>query len=564
MNHSLTRSKLGHWEAPLPLRKETMVLPDNRKDALRCLKSKRRTLDKKPLMRKHYFDFMQRLLENDHAEPVSDKETPQSNHQWYLPHFGVYHPQTPEKIRVVFDSAAETDGVSLNKMLLSGPDLTNSLLGILIRFRQHPVAFMADIEQMFHSFLVQKEHRDLLRFLWYKDNDPDGGLIEYRMKVHVFGNTSSPAVATFCLQKTAELGEEFGSDAKEFVHNNFYVDDRLKSVPDSAEAVDLLSRTQAMQWRYAYNLRLHKIVSNDPNVTQAFPKEDRASDLRDLDFSQDTIPMQRTLGVLWDVLNDAFTFRVSPGEKPFTRQGVLSVINSLYDPMGFAAPVIVKGKFLLRSMVTHLDNCQPENWDEPLPQDWKPTWEAWCQTLQALATLRVPHCYTTIPSNAVSRRELHTFCDASNEAIGVVSYLRTIQDNGNFQISFVLGKAKLAPTHATTVPRLELCAAVLGVEMVELIIDELDIKPEVITYYSDSRVVLGYIANETRRFYVYVSNRVERIRRASTPEQWRYVPTQQNPADLATWSVNAQSLNESIWLRGPHFSTSMTTPSTCL
>ena len=218
---------------------------------------------------------------------------------------------------------------------------------------------MADIEQMFHSFLVTKEHRDLLRFLWYKDNDPDGELIEYRMKVHVFGNTSSPAVATFCLRKTAELGEEeFGSDAKEFVHNNFYVDDGLKSVTDSAEAVDLLSRTQAML--AAYNLRLHKIVSNDPNVTQAFPKEDRASDLRDLDFSQDAIPMQRTLGVLWDVSNDAFTFRVSPGEKPFTRRGVLSVINSLYDPLGFAAPVVIKGKFLLPSMVTYHDNCQQE------------------------------------------------------------------------------------------------------------------------------------------------------------------------------------------------------------
>jgi len=137
------------------------------------------------------------------------------------------------------------------------------------------------------------------------------------MKVHVFGNTSSPATATFCLRKTAELGEEeFGSDAKVFVHNNFYVDDELKCVTNSAEAVDLLSCTQGML--AAYNLRLHQIVSNDPNVTQAFPRDDRDSDLRDLDSSQDTIPMQRTLGVLWDVSNDAFTFRVSPGEQPFT------------------------------------------------------------------------------------------------------------------------------------------------------------------------------------------------------------------------------------------------------
>lgn len=111
MSHSLTKSELGHWEAPLLLHEETMVIPDNQKDALHRLKSTRPTIYKKPLMRKPYFHFIQKLLENDHAEPVPDEGTPQSNHRWYLPHFGVYHPQKPDKIRVVFDSAAETNGV---------------------------------------------------------------------------------------------------------------------------------------------------------------------------------------------------------------------------------------------------------------------------------------------------------------------------------------------------------------------------------------------------------------------------------------------------------------------
>ena len=97
------------------------------------------------------------------------------------------------------------------------------------------------------------------------------------MKVHVFSNMSSPAVAIFCLRKTAELGKEFGLDAKEFMHNNFYVDNGLKSVTDSAEAVDLLSHTQAML--AAHNLSLHKIVSNDLNVTQAFTNEGKASNM---------------------------------------------------------------------------------------------------------------------------------------------------------------------------------------------------------------------------------------------------------------------------------------------
>ena len=468
MNSSLARNESGSWEALLPVREKFNKLPNNREDAVKRLRSTRRTLDKKPLMKQHYFDFMQKLLEKGHAEPAPKAELSSSSPRWYLPHFGVYHPQKPDKIRVVFDSAAETKGTSLNKALLSGPDLTNNLLGILLRFRQDTVAFVADIEQMFHSFLVQEQHRDLLRFFWYKNNDPNEELTEYRMKVHVFGNTSSRAVATFCLRKTAEVGEqEFGSDAKDFVYNNFYVDDGLKSVAKPAEAIDLLTCTRAMLARA--NLCLHKIASSHPEVTHAFPREDQASDLRDLDFSLDTVPIQRALGVLWDISADAFTFKVSLEKRPFTRRDVLSVFNSLYDPLGLAAPVIVRGKLLLRSMMANLSNLHPESWDELLPEEQRLAWEAWCKALQALTLLRVPCCYTVASSTGVKKQELHTFCDASNNAIGAVSYLRTVQHNGSIQVSFVFGKAKLAPSHATTIPRLELCAAALGIEITELI-----------------------------------------------------------------------------------------------
>ena len=184
--------------------------------------------------------------------------------------------------------------MSLNKLLLSGPDLTNNLLGVLLRFRQDPVALVGDIEQMFHSFKVKEEFRDFLRFLWYKDNDPNGAITEYRMKVHIFGNTSSPAVANYALRKTAEVGEaKFGSDAKSFVDNNFYVDDGLHSAPDSTTAIDLLRRTQAML--ATANLRLHKIASSHAEVMDAFPPEDHASGLHNLDFNKGPVPMQRSL-----------------------------------------------------------------------------------------------------------------------------------------------------------------------------------------------------------------------------------------------------------------------------
>lgn len=144
-------------------------------------------------MKEQYQYFVEKIFANGHAElapPLREDEE-----CWYLTMFGVYHPQKPNQIRVVFDSSAQYFGVSLNDVLLTGPDLNNSLLGVLLRFWKEKLAIVADIQQMFHCFLVCEEHRNFLRFLWYKDNDCNKEVVEYLMKVHVFGNGPSPAVA---------------------------------------------------------------------------------------------------------------------------------------------------------------------------------------------------------------------------------------------------------------------------------------------------------------------------------------------------------------------------------
>ena len=316
MNAAVKMNESGNWTAPLPLRSQVTQLPDTYNEALKRLKATRKSLDRKPEMKDHYFSFMQKILDNGHAERVPENEVHTSKPKWYLPHFGTYHPQKPSKIRIVFDSAAEVEGVSLNKLLLSGPDLVNSLLGVLMRFRRHRTAFMADIEQMFHAFHVEPDHRDLLRFLWYEGNNPDGDIVEYRMNVHLFGNTSSPAVATFCLRKTArETEAQFGSDAREFIEKDFYVDDGLKSLPGPEESIDLLKRTQSML--ATANLRLHKIASSDPKVTEAFPSSDCATDRRNLDLNENTKHVQRSLGVHWELKSDTLGFKVSEEIKPF-------------------------------------------------------------------------------------------------------------------------------------------------------------------------------------------------------------------------------------------------------
>ena len=144
---------------------------------------------------------------------------------------------------------------------------------------------------------------------------------------------------------------------------------------------------------------------------------------------------------------DAFTFKVSLGRRPFTRRGMLSILNSLCDQLGLA-------------------------------EEQRPFCGAWCKALQSLTFLMVHRCYTIVPSTAVRSREHHTFCNASNDAIGAVSSLRTAQHDGTIQASFVFGKAKLAPSHVITITGLELCAAGLGIEIAGLINQELDIKPD--------------------------------------------------------------------------------------
>lgn len=544
MDKGFVKDESGSWVAPLPFRNPRRPLPNNRQQAHQRLMSLQRAFQKRPSMKEDFLEFMQGILDNNHAELAPPSE---GREVWYLPIFGVYHPHKPGKIRVVFDSSARFEGVSLNEVLLQGPNLNNSLLGVLLRFRKEPVAITADVRQMFYCFLVQEEHRDVLRFLWFKDNNPESEVVDYRMRVHVFGNSPSPAVATYGLRRAAQEGEkDFGRDVCEFIKKDFYVDDALRSFATEAEAVDVLKRAQNLL--AGYNIKLHKITSNKVDVINAFPKEDRARGLETLDLAVDDLPIQRSLGVAWDRTRDTFTFNIPEPQKPFTRRGVLSTINSVFDPLGFLAPVTVEGRLLLRELVS-----QGTDWDSPLPPEKFDKWQRWQDSLQGLNHLNISRTYSTCSLTRAKATELCVFSDASVKAIAAVAYLKVETDEGHTEVSFVLGKAKLAPLAELTIPRLELCAAVLATEIADQIREEIGLMLDRITFFTDSKVVLGYITNESRRFYVYVNNRVQRIRQSSHPGQWRYVATENNPADLGSRSVAASQLQGSSWLTGPRF-----------
>lgn len=232
----------GHYVIPLPFRNSQVTMPNNRVQALKRAAWQRKKMLRDESYRNDYVNFVNEMIAKGYAQRVPDDSLEASPGKvWYLPHHSVYHPRKPQKIRVVFDCSARHEGTSLNDQLMSGPDLTNSLVGVLTRFRQEPVAFMADIEAMFHQVQVPDDQRDFLRFLWWPDGNLELPMQEYRMTVHLFGAASSPSCCNFALKETAkDMAHESGPLAAETIRRNFYVDDCLRSVEDEQTAIELV------------------------------------------------------------------------------------------------------------------------------------------------------------------------------------------------------------------------------------------------------------------------------------------------------------------------------------
>ena len=319
--------------------------------------------------------------------------------------FPVVHPQKL-KVRLVFDSSVVYHGTSLNEELLQGLDQNNYLRGVLMRFREGKIGYMADVEAMFHSFFLNPEHRDFLQFYWYRNKNPEYETVQYRAKVHVFGNRPSPAIATYGLRHAADSSHT-KAITKNFIHHSYYVDDGFGCADTVTEAVSVLEEGRSVLAKF--NIRRHKIVSSSQEFLKAFPDSEKAQELAQVDF--DDAPMQRTLGVVWDNRSDSFLINVHLQNRPFTKRGVLSVINSIFDPPGIASPVTLEGKLILRTVISSVNKPDDPKygWDDPLPTEYLPRWESWKRQLTSLSNLKVPRGFIPKEFGTVIRRELCVF-----------------------------------------------------------------------------------------------------------------------------------------------------------
>ncbi|KAK2551629.1 hypothetical protein P5673_027396 [Acropora cervicornis] len=464
---SSARKVDGHYQLALPWRFQTPCLPNNRSVAARRLQALERRFLADPALFEKYKDAITQYIANGHARKVLTPKDPPPGKLWYLLHHPVFHPQKPNKVRVVFDCAARFRETSLNDQLLQGPDLTNNLTGVLLRFRQEPVALVADVEQMFHQVRVRPEDCDALRFLWWEDSDFTKGVVDHQMLVHLFGASSSPCCASFALKKTANDNKtSFDVLTIDTVNRNFYVDDCLKSVSTVPEAHRLVSQLSNLLAQGGFHLT--KWISNCREVLKSIPPSERAPSIRDLDLKD--LPLDRALGTQRDVERDTLSFKVAKREVPNTRRGMLSLISGLYDPLGFAAPFILPAKMLLQELCR-----QDYGWEEQIPDEKLLRWRTWVGNLSNLEQVNLPCCFKPKGFGDLTDVQLHHFSDASEVGYGAASYLRLKDDAGHIHCSLVFAKSRVAPLKTITIPRMELTAASVSAKLHKFFEEQLDL-----------------------------------------------------------------------------------------
>lgn len=546
MQSKTLRLEDDHYSVPIPFR-ENRHLPNNRDFAEKRLTSLVKRLDKNSLLKQEYIAGMGKLLEKGYAEEVdTDSQQANKGEEWYLPHHPVVSPNKNTKVRIVFDCAAKYQGVSLNDKVLQGPDLTNGLIGILLRFRQYPVAISGDVEAMFLQVKVPPQDRDVLRFLWYPEGDTSANVQTFRMSSHLFGGTWSPSICTYALQQTArDNSQDFKAEIVEAVLHDFYVDDLLKSVETECEAIQMITEIPKLLMKGGF--RLCKWLSNKRRVIETVPDSERAKGLQDLGLQ--ALPTERTLGVLWEVDRDVFTYAAKETHRPMTRRGMLGSVSSVYDPMGLVCPFTVRGRLMVQALTR-----EGASWDEPLSEEHMKNWQDWLEETMDMQQIKVPRCLKPKDFGEIVKVELHHFSDASTVAYGAASYAKLVNNRGDVSCNLLFARSCVAPLKKVTIPRLELAAATMSVRQDQMIQKELSLSVDISFFWTDSTIVLSYIQNEKRRFHTYVANRLAVIHAGSSVEQWRHIKSEENPADDLSRGLRIADLADNRrWFHGPKF-----------
>lgn len=539
-----TRNDIGRYIVRLPFKDNPPTnLGDAKPLAISRLLQMEKRFTHKPEFKEEYHKFIKQYESQGHMMMVPEKERV-TQKVYYLPHHAVLRPTSlSTKLRVVFDgSAAPEKGKSLNDELLIGPPLQQDVRDLITRWRQHKICLVADIRQMYRQILTSNEDVDYQRILWRES--PTQPINEYRLLTVTYGTSCAPFLAIRTLHQLAEDEKNDFPTEAEILKSDFYMDDLLTGASTTEAAVMLQKGVTELLARGGFPL--HKWSSNSKIVLSQIPSGEKDSQSAVNIKVEDTI---KTLGITWNSDSDNFEINCNLNCCPntITKRNVLSTIAKCFDPLGWLTPTIILLKIFMQKLwLAGLD------WDEELPPDLKDEWITYLNHFTHIENIQFPRWFGV--SDDTIKRELHGFSDASCTAYAGVVYLRVLNNDGEVNVYLVLAKSKVAPVKQISLPRLELCGAVLVAKLINHVKTVLNIPDDDVYTWTDSTIVLSWLRKTPNTWTTFVANRTSEILTLTNSNQWHHVSSVNNPADVASRGCYPSDLQKSkLWWNGPQF-----------
>jgi hypothetical protein len=539
----LTRNEHGHYETRLPWKEDQVPLPMNRNLSKARLEGTVKKLERTGKLQE-YDRIMREQIEEGIIEPVPENSTGEKVH--YVPHQAVIREKAQTtKMRIVYDCSAKpnAESPSLNDCLKTGPPLQPLLFDILIRNRFRKFCVSGDIQKAFLQIWVHEKDRDAQRILWY-NNLEERNVTDYRFTRVIFGATSSPYILGATLQKHVSGYESLYPETTKSLLEDTYVDD-IQGGGDSAEQA-VAFKAESDKILSEASFPLHKWHSNVESLDSAERGDDEQT------YAESSVGNKRSnetkiLGVPWNKKKDTFSVSletITDFSGPLTKRKIISAVNSIYDVLGWTAPVTITAKIIFGEI------CLLKlHWDEEVPEEIAKKWKTWVKGLKNAPTVTVPRCVATIGQ---SHFRLHGFADASKLAVCAVIYVVSYRGETPVDRNLLVAKSRVAPKNLS-IPRLELVAAHTLAKLQNNVKHALSSFPIASLHNWVDSVTVLYWLSDHGEWSTFVRNRVKKIKEL-TSATWKYVPTTENPSDLGTRGTSPDKLGES-WFKGPEWLT---------
>ena len=531
----LKRSPEGWYETALPWKGGHPPLPNNKSGSLKRLASLVQRLKRNGKIEDYDAIIQEQLREGI----VEEAQMPAKGREFYIPHKAVIRENAETtKMRIVYDASARANDTapSLNECLDAGPPLQNQLWKVLVRGRFYAVAIAGDIRKAFLQVRIREEDRDALRFHWISTEHPEQ-VRTLRFTRALFGLGPSPFLLGGVIQHHLNICRPDYPETVPEIERGLYVDDLLSGGQTVEKAREIKDTAREIFGKASF--QLHKWNSN----TRELEVTDAVDDEGGVTYAKEQLGAKPgecgLLGLRWNKDADTIAVIFPQDVAAPTKRGVLGKVAKVYDPLGLAAPLALVGKLIYR------DACQQKKaWDAELSKELVKRWEKWEMSLPK--EVEVPRALV-LAREPIEAIALHAFGDASCQGVATAVYAVVQQESGVRQ-GLVAAKARLAK-QGLTIPRLELVSGHMAANLLTNVHDALSGFPIVSQHaWLDSSVALHWIkgAGEYKQF---VGNRVRKIREKEAVV-WRHVPTQENPADLASRGgpVNEDNV---LWWEGP-------------